>query len=148
MGFSPEKFNEFNEKINSHSSLNAVIRTRISAAKKESESRKGILSGKSFLIKDNISIQGEPLTCGSRVLDGYVAPYHATVINRIIQEGGAIIGQTNMDEFAMGSSNEHSAYGPVKNPFDLERVPGGSSGGSAAAIAAGIADIGFGSDTG
>ncbi len=108
----------------------------------------GPLAGTVLAVKDNIALEGEPLTCASRILDGYISPYTATALQRLIDAGVVIIGKANMDEFAMGSSNENSAYGPVRNPHDPERVPGGSSGGSAAAVAAGIVTAALGSDTG
>jgi aspartyl-tRNA(Asn)/glutamyl-tRNA(Gln) amidotransferase subunit A len=139
------------EKLNE--SLNAFLQIdRAGALKRgdeiDSNHNDAPLAGVPIAVKDNINVKGLQTSCGSRVLGPYKPPYNATAIDRLIQAGAVVIGKTNCDEFAMGSSNENSAFGPVKNPWDLARVPGGSSGGSAAAVAAGIVPAALGSDTG
>ena len=108
----------------------------------------GPLAGVPIAIKDNLCVEGRPTTCSSRILEGYLAPYTATAVQHVLDAGAVPIGKTNLDEFAMGSSTENSALGATRNPWDLERVPGGSSGGSAAAVAAGETVLALGSDTG
>ncbi|CAM3416560.1 Asp-tRNA(Asn)/Glu-tRNA(Gln) amidotransferase subunit GatA [Helicobacter labetoulli] len=129
---------DIREKLKQNMELNAYI----------GEIMESQTSGVPILIKDNINVKGWEITCGSKILKGYVSPYNASVINKLHQNKMCGFGRANMDEFAMGSTSESSCYGRTKNPLDISRVPGGSSGGSAAAVAAGIAIASLGSDTG
>ena len=142
---------DFLKRYNETKDLNIMITVDESWLKghvREQSAVKGNLSDIMIVVKDNINVKGLPITCGSAFLPNYISPYNATVIERIKKAGGIIVGKANLDEFAMGSSTEHSAMGPTKNPINPEYVPGGSSGGSAAAVAAGLTDHALGSDTG
>jgi aspartyl-tRNA(Asn)/glutamyl-tRNA(Gln) amidotransferase subunit A len=144
-------------RVASHASLGAIValRERAAAAEAEAADRRiaegkplSPIDGVPVLLKDNIVQAGEPATCGSRILEGYVSPFDAAVTEKLRAGGAIVIGRTNMDEFAMGSSTEHSVYGESHNPWDPTRSCGGSSGGSAAAVAAGLVPLALGSDTG
>ena len=121
---------------------------KASAQRRSSRKPLGPLDGVPIALKDIFCMEGVETTCGSRILEGYVPPYDATVVRKLKQAGAVIVGKLNMDEFAMGSSTENSAFGPTMNPWDLSRTPGGSSGGSAAAVAARLVAGAFGTDTG
>ena len=131
-----------------HAFISVEGRDAVRAVAAAQANPKGRLAGVPIAVKDNICVEGWEITCGSRILKGYKAPYNATVIDRLLAEGALLIGRVNMDEFAFGSSCETSAYGVTRNPWDTARVPGGSSGGSAAAVAAGLVPVALGSDTG
>jgi aspartyl-tRNA(Asn)/glutamyl-tRNA(Gln) amidotransferase subunit A len=134
--------------------FNLVMRERALAAAADVDDRvkrgenPGRLAGVPIALKDNMCTRGVETTCSSRILEGWKPPYDATAVQKLAAEGAVFVGKTNLDEFAMGSSTENSAFGPTRNPLDISRVPGGSSGGSAAAVAAGFAAGSLGSDTG
>lgn len=142
--------NNLNKKINAFITI-CEEEALLSAKRADEQIRKGVkgeLLGVPIAIKDNICTKSIRTTCASKILNNFVPPYDATVAERLKAEGVVILGKTNMDEFAMGSSNETSFFGPVRNPHDTERIPGGSSGGSAACVAASMAPAALGSDTG
>ena len=140
-----------NDRLNAYITINRESALKQAAAMDsdiQEATRRKQLAGVPVVVKDNMVVAGVRTTCGSRILSGYVPPYTATAVKRLEEAGAIILGKTNLDEFAMGSSTENSAFGPVRHPFDQEFVPGGSSGGSAVAVAAGHAPIALGSDTG
>ncbi len=146
-----QRINERESEINAFN-LVTTEQARQTAAQVDADikagKKLGPLAGVPVALKDNMCTRGIETTCSSKILEGWKPPYDATVVTRLQQAGAVMIGKTNLDEFAMGSSTENSAFGPTKNPLDTSRVPGGSSGGSAAAVAAGFAAASLGSDTG
>ena len=146
-----DKIKELNPQINAFVEVweeDALKQAQALDAKKARGEKLGPLAGVPVAIKDNILYKGHKATCCSKMLENYVAPYNSTVVEKLLAADAVIIGRANMEEFAMGSSNQTSVYGPVRNPMDLERVPGGSSGGSAAAVASGMVPVALGTDTG
>ena len=139
-----ESYNQLNSNLNCFTyNLSGFARSYL-----DSYNRKGKLAGKLIAVKDNINIKDYPTTCVSKILNNYKSLYSATIIDKILNESGSIVAKTNMDEFAMGSSSEYSTFGAVLNPYDNNKVSGGSSGGSAAAVSGSLIDIALGSDTG
>src|SRR3989344_5396809 len=145
-----EKDDQKGKKINAflHINENAISEAREIDSKVAKSGKKGRLYGYIFGVKSNINVLGLPASCASRVLEDYISTYNATAILKIKREDGVIIGMTNMDEFACGGSGEKSAFGATQSPIALGRVAGGTSSGSAAAVAAGFCDVALGSDTG
>ena len=137
------------ENLNAIRGIFSDIESQVLAAQKLiDEGKSKELTGIPFIVKDNILVKGQNAEASSKILENYIASYDATVISKLKKEGAVLIARANMDEFAMGGSTENSAYGPTKNPIDESRVPGGSSGGSAAALAADMCTVSLGTDTG
>ena len=146
---SQEIYKLYNNRIRAmNDSINAFISIESNEYSSDDKQPDSEISGVPYAVKDIFCSVGDQTTCGSKMLSNFVSPYDATVVKNLREKGTVILGKTNMDEFAMGSSNETSFFGNVNNPWDLERTPGGSSGGSAAAVAAGMAPIALGTDTG
>ncbi|MFB9867532.1 Asp-tRNA(Asn)/Glu-tRNA(Gln) amidotransferase subunit GatA [Vreelandella sulfidaeris] len=145
-----QRIEKADSKLNSFISVTAeqALNQAEIADKERAAGNTGLLKGIPLALKDIFCTRGVKTSCGSKMLDNFIAPYNATVVEKLNAAGTISLGKTNMDEFAMGSSNENSFYGPVKNPWDLTAVPGGSSGGSAAAVAAGLVPAAMGTDTG
>lgn len=145
-----ERIKRFNEKLNSFITVTEefALKQAKAADEKRAQGQAGPLTGIPIAQKDIFCTDGIKTSCGSKILDNFIAPYDATIVKNFNEAGMVLLGKTNMDEFAMGSSNENSYYGPVKNPWNIDCVPGGSSGGSAAAVAAYLAPAATGTDTG
>lgn len=145
-----EKIEEINEEINAFIEINPKAREEAKEVDRKIEKgdKVGRLAGLGIAVKSNLNVRGLRATCASKTLENYVSSYNAKVVKRLREAGGIVLGMTNMDEFACGSSGETSAFGPTKNPAAKERIPGGSSSGSAAAMAAGMCDLSLGTDTG
>jgi len=140
---------DFQRSADQHSALNAFTYLATDSLTQETETAlSGPLSGMLVGVKDNIAVRDMPLTCASEILRDYISPYDATAVSHLKESGALIVGKTNLDEFAMGSSSEFSIFGPVRNPVNPDYVAGGSSGGSTAAVAAGLVDVALGTDTG
>lgn len=136
-----QKSKGFIKGVERYAQTNAIVLSPPEGLYREESFPDGILGGRTVAVKDNIAVKGWRTTCASGILDDYESPYHATVVEKVLAQGGVIMGKTNHDEFAMGSSTEHSRFGPAKHHIDNERVPGGSSGGSALSVALGLTDL-------